>query len=148
MEKTTAYRVRIWLARLFAAFVFATNMQCACLFIFDPASAVGAYQIAGPGATAALQGMGIAFVMWNATYPAVIWNPAQHRIVFAIVIAQQSIGLIGESILRSGLGAEQASLADALGRFVAFDAFGLALLICAFIITRPSVTDARPDRPA
>lgn len=148
MKKNAAYSVRTWIARVLVGFVFAGNIQCACLFVFDPGSAVGAYQVAGPGAPAAVQGMGIAFFMWNATYPAVIWNPCRHRLVFSIVIIQQVIGLIGESMIRNGLSPDQAILADALGRFIAFDAVGLVLLAGAFALTRTCATDAHLDRPA
>lgn len=54
-----------------------------------------------PGA-AAVQGLGIAFLMWNATYPAVIASPLRFRAVAVIVLVQQAIGLAGESWLRFG----------------------------------------------
>ena len=99
-----------WLARAAFLLVFAINV---------------------PGA-AAVQGLGIAFLMWNATYPAVIASPLRFRAVAVIVLVQQAIGLAGESWLRFGLPAGHAALSASIERFILFDAAGLVLMAAAF----------------
>ena len=89
-------------------------------------------ELAGvPGATA-VRGLGIAFLMWNATYPAVIASPARFRALGVVVLAQQAIGLAGESWIRLSLPAGHEALAASIDRFVVFDAAGLALMGVAF----------------
>ena len=127
---------KLIIARLLVAAVFASNLYCALAFVFDPASYVGAYQVEGASAHAMVQSIGIAFLMWNATYPLVIWRPDRYRALFGVVIAQQVIGLVGESALLSTLGPELATLGTSIVRFIAFDAAGLVLLILAFILSR------------
>ena len=83
--------------------------------------------------------VGICFLMWNATYPPIIAKPDRFRILFGVVIAQQTIGLIGESLLLATLQPGLEVLAGSILRFVVFDAAGLVLLIIAFILTRASV---------
>lgn len=129
---------RTWIARLLVAAVFAMNMLCALQFILQPQTYMHAYQLSGPGAPAAVAGMGITFAMWNATYPPVIARPHRYRVLFGVVLAQQVIGLVGESALLLTLPEGLDTLSTSIGRFVAFDAAGLALLAIAWILTRRS----------
>ena len=117
------------------AAVFAVNVQCALEFILWPQNYVGAYQIEGPSAMAMVQTVGICFLMWNATYPPVIAQPRRQRMLFGVVISQQLIGLIGESLLLTTLGPDLSILASSVVRFIAFDAAGLVLLVSAFALT-------------
>ena len=50
--------------RVAYAAVFALNVTCALQFAFDPAGYVAAYQLEGPGAEAAVRGMGVGGRMW------------------------------------------------------------------------------------
>ena len=90
------------------------------------------FEVAGVPGAAAVQGLGIAFLMWNATYPAVIASPLRFRAVAVIVLVQQAIGLAGESWLRFGLPAGHAALSASIERFILFDAAGLVLMAAAF----------------
>ena len=126
---------RVWIARVLVALVFFVNVQCAVQFIVWPQAYVAAYQVQGASAEAMVRSIGICFLMWNATYPPVILHPNRYRILFGVVIAQQVIGLVGESILLLSLGEGLAVLASSIGRFVAFDAAGLAVLVIAFVLS-------------
>ena len=121
-----------WFARLAFAAVFVVNVQCAVQFVLWPEAYTSGFELAGvPGATA-VRGLGIAFLMWNATYPAVIASPLRFRAVAVIVLVQQAIGLAGESWLRFGLPAGHAALSASIERFILFDAAGLVLMAAAF----------------
>ena len=109
-----------WLARAAFLLVFAFNVQCAASFVLWPDVYAPSFEVAGVPGAAAVQGLGIAFLMWNATYPAVI------------VLVQQAIGLAGESWLRFGLPAGHAALSASIERFILFDAAGLVLMAAAF----------------
>ena len=127
---------RIGVARVLVAVVFIWNVQCAVQFIVWPDAYVAAYQLEGASAEAVVRSFGICFLMWNATYPPVIANPGRHRMLFGVVIAQQAIGLVGESLLLAGFGADLAAMAASVMRFIAFDAAGLVLLVAAFALSR------------
>ena len=86
-----------WLARAAFLLVFAINVQCAASFVLWPDVYAPSFEVAGVPGAAAVQGLGIAFLMWNATYPAVIASPLRFRAVAVIVLVQQAIGLAGES---------------------------------------------------
>lgn len=126
---------RDWIARLLVAVVFFLNVQCAVQFLLWPGSYTGAYQVEGASAEVMVRTVGICFLMWNATYPPVIARPGRYRVLFAVVIAQQLIGLIGETALYFGLGAGLDVLGGSILRFIVFDAAGLVLLAVAFALT-------------
>ena len=119
-------RAATWFARTVVALVFAVNVQW-------PGAYAGGFELSGVAGDAAVRGMGVAFLMWNATYPLVIVRPQRHRALFGIVLAQQAIGLAGEGFIRATLPAGHAALAASIDRFIAFDAFGLILMLAAFI---------------
>lgn len=120
-------------ARIAVALVFALNVQCALQFVLWPASFAGAYELSGVAGEAAVRGLGVAFLMWNATYPAVIASPRRFRSLYVVVIAQQTIGLIGESAILLSLPAGHEILAESIQRFIAFDATGLVIMVAAFV---------------
>lgn len=120
-------------ARIAVAAVFALNVQCALQFVLQPQAHAGAYELSGVAGQAAVRGLGVAFLMWNATYPAVIASPRRFRALFAVVLAQQAIGLAGESFILWGLPAGHEVLAGSILRFIAFDAAGLVLMGAAFL---------------
>lgn len=114
------------------AAVFAVNVQCALAFVVAPGRYAGGFELGGlPGETA-VRALGVAFLMWNATYPLVIWQPRRQRTLFAVVLAQQAIGLTGESWLLLSLPAGHDSLVSSITRFVVFDGTGLVLMAAAF----------------
>lgn len=123
-----------WICRIGFALVFAINVTCAIQFIAAPQGFVAAYELEGPPGIAAVQGMGICFLMWNATYPAFIVSPKRFRALGTVIIAQQAIGCIGEACILATLPAGYATLASSIVRFLLFDAAGLALMLVVFIV--------------
>lgn len=123
-----------WIARILVLLVFASNMYCALSFFISPGAYVNAYQLSGEGANAAIAGIGVAFAMWNVTYIPLIIFPANFRFMFVIVIAQQIIGLAGETWIYMGFGLSQAVVASSVLRFIIFDSIGLVLLIIALVL--------------
>ncbi|BAN76338.1 hypothetical protein [Adlercreutzia equolifaciens] len=121
-----------WVVRLCFAFVFVVNVQCALGFALAPEAYMGAYELGGVPGRVATQGIGIAFLMWNCTYPLVIWRPERHRTLASVVLAQQVVGLVGESLIRATLPAGHDLLASSIDLFIAFDAIGLVLMAASW----------------
>lgn len=119
--------------RLVFTAVFVMNVVCALQFIVDPAAFVGAYQLEGAGAEAAVRGMGIVFLMWNATYPLFIVRPVKQKALGIIILIQQAIGCVGESFVLFALPADADVLAASIMRFTMCDAIGLVLMTLAFV---------------
>lgn len=125
-------KIAIWVVRLCFAFVFVVNVQCALGFALAPEAYMGAYELAGVPGRVATQGIGIAFLMWNCTYPLVIWQPSRHRALTGVVLAQQAVGLVGESLIRATLPAGHDLLTSSIDLFITFDAVGLALMAASW----------------
>ena len=139
-------RAAAWAVRLAFAFVFAANVQCALSFVLQPAAFAPAYELSGVAGSVAVQGLGVAFLMWNATYPAVIASPHRFRPLSIVVLVQQAIGLVGESWIRLSLPDGHTVLAANIERFIAFDAFGLVLMAATLgVYFRVKRTHARKD---
>ena len=105
--------------RVAFALVFAINVQCALSFVLWPDAYAVSYELSGVPGAAAVQGLGVAFLMWNATYPAVIVSPRRFRAV-------------GETWILATLPAGHALLSASIERFIAFDALGLVLMAVSF----------------
>lgn len=126
--------VAAWACRVCFALVFAMNAQCAFSYIFMPESFVGGFQLSGVEGAVAVQGIGVAFLMWNATYPAFIVFPQRFRALGAIILFQQAIGLVGESMIYLSLPEfGYAQLAHSIARFIVFDTIGLVLMTLSFV---------------
>ena len=121
-------KIATWAVRLCFAFVFVVNVQCALGFAFAPEVYMGAYELSGVPGRVGIQGIGIAFLMWNCTYPLVIWRPERHRALAGVVLIQQIVGLAGESAIRATLPTGHDLLASSIDLFITFDAVGLLLM--------------------
>ncbi|WP_302963988.1 hypothetical protein [uncultured Adlercreutzia sp.] len=121
-----------WIVRICFAFVFVVNVQCALGFVFTSEAYMGAYELAGVPGRVGVQGIGVAFLMWNCTYPLVIWQPRRHKTLAGVVLAQQIVGLVGESLIRVTLPAGHDLLASSIDLFITFDAVGLVLMGASF----------------
>ncbi len=121
-----------WTARAAVLAVFCLNVQCALQFVLWPGRFAGAYELSGAAGEAAVRGLGVAFLMWNATYPPVIAAPSRHRALYLVVLAQQAIGLLGETGILLSLPEGHGTLAASLLRFIAFDGGGLVLMAGAY----------------
>lgn len=94
--KPRALDVGEWVCRICFTIVFIVNIHCAISFIVDPGPYAWNFGLRGDSGNFAVRGLGIAFLMWNATYPVFIALPNRFKVVGGIVLAQQVIGLIGE----------------------------------------------------
>ena len=138
VDKNLAPRLD-WIARIAVGAVFVMNVWCALDFVIDPGAYAPAYELSGVAGQAAVQGLGVAFLMWNVTYPLVIARPSTHLTLYAVVLAQQVVGLVGETIISLSLPAGHATLAAALERFIVCDGIGLLAMAVAFALVRRAV---------
>ena len=116
--------------------VFAINIRCVIAFIFFAENYIRAYELTGVPGMVAIQGIGVAFLMWNTTYPLVIVRPDKFRILFIVVIAQQIVGLLGETFILLTMPGGYDILAGNILRFIIFDAAGLVLLVTGFFLSK------------
>jgi hypothetical protein len=117
-----------WLTRLALGIVFSLNVSCAVAFVVRPEAYTQSFEVRGVGGAALIRGIGILFLMWNATYPYAIWSPWRQRSLLLIVIAQQAIGVAGETWMLLVLPPGHETLRASGWRFVAFDSAGLVAL--------------------
>ena len=66
-EPASTRRVAGLAARIAVALVFALNVQCAVSFVLWPGAYAGGFELEGVPGAAAGRGLGVAFLMWNAT---------------------------------------------------------------------------------
>jgi hypothetical protein len=119
------HRLFVWLARAVVGLVFFFNVTCAIPFIAWPDRYAHGFEVSGVPGQALVRGMGILFLMWNATYPPVLVQPEHNRTLFLVILAQQAIGLAGETWMWVALPAGHAALRATGLRFIAFDGAGL-----------------------
>ncbi len=126
--------VAAWACRVCFALVFAMNVQCAFSYIFMPESFLGGFQLSGVVGAVAVQGIGVSLLLLNATYTAFLVLPQRFRALGAIILFQQAIGLVGESMIYLSLPEfGYAQLAHSIARFIVFDAIGLVLMTLSFV---------------
>ena len=128
--KPRALIVCEWVCRICFTIVFIVNIHCAISFIVDPGPYAWNFGLRGDSGHFAVR----AFLMWNATYPVFIALPNLFKVVGGIVLAQQLIGLIGESLLLPYLPHASFLFAASIMRFIEFDAFGLLIMTIAFVL--------------
>jgi len=131
-------RRAVWLARLVVGAVFLFNVNCALSFVGWPGRYAPAFELQGIPGEVMVRGMGILFLMWNATYPPVLIWPGRRGTLFAVILAQQIIGLAGETWMWLALPPGHDILRDTGARFILFDAAGLAGMVLAFYLLRRS----------
>ncbi len=126
--------VATWVMRVAFLAVFVINVQCAVVFIVNPAAYAPAYELSGVAGEVAIRGLGVAFLMWNVTYPAFIVAPRRWPVLGWVILVQQVVGLVGESLILASLSAEHATLASSIQLFITFDAAGLVAMALTFAI--------------
>jgi hypothetical protein len=122
---TRQRQLLLWLTRLVISIVFFFNVTCALAFIAWPDRYAPAFELAGVPGRVMVRGIGILFLMWNATYPPVLVRPGQNRALFAVLLIQQAIGLAGETWMWATLPSGHDALWTTGLRFIAFDGAGL-----------------------
>jgi hypothetical protein len=125
---------KVWLARTALAVVLVLNLSAALPYLIQPARYLPGFELEGAVGEALVRGLGVLFLMWNATYPPVIAAPDRHKTLFAVVLAQQLIGIVGEVWIAVTLPAGHAALRATGLRFLLFDGAGLAAMTTAFIL--------------
>ena len=69
-----------------------------------------------------------------------------HFFAYIPIIAQQAIGLIGESAILSGIGASHVLLRSSIERFIAFDAASLLVMLAPLLVFGKE-RKAKPNDP-
>jgi hypothetical protein len=126
------HRLSLWLARVVVGTVFFFNVTCALTFVAQPDRYAPGFEVSGVPGRVLVRGIGILFLMWNATYPPVLVRPDRNRTLFAVILVQQAIGLAGETWMWATLPAGHAALWTTGLRFIAFDGAGLVGMVLAF----------------
>jgi hypothetical protein len=126
------YRLALWVARLVVGVVFFFNVTCALAFLAQPSRYAPGFEVGGVPGQVLVRGIGVLFLMWNATYPPVLARPDRHRVLFAVILAQQAIGVAGETWMWLTLPPGHAALRATGLRFIGFDAAGLLGMALAF----------------
>lgn len=127
------------LARLAIALVFLWNIQCALAFLLWPGRFTAGFELSGTPGEAALQGLGVLFLMWNIPYAVALWHPLRYRVSLYEATAMQAIGLLGETFIYLSLPVAYSLLHASVLSFIAFDGAGLALLLLANAFTRSAM---------
>lgn len=128
----TTCRAAAWVVRITVGLVFLTNVACALEFVVSPGRYTAAFELQGVPGRTMVRGIGVLFLMWNATYPPVLWNPWKHRTMMGVVLLQQAVGLVGETWMWATLPAGHGALQATGLRFILFDGVGLPLMSIAF----------------
>jgi hypothetical protein len=133
MQKLLSKRLAAtWLVRACFGLVFAWNMVCALQFIITPANYVGTFGLEGKVGQVAVAGLGVAFVMWNCTFPAFIVRPQRFMSLGIVAIVQQIVGIVGETWILFTLAAGLAP-DGAIVQFLFFDVSGLILMLGSLV---------------
>ena len=74
-------RLSLWLTRLTVGIVFFFNVTCALAFVAWPDRYTAGFEVSGIPGRVLVRGMGILFLMWNATYPPVLLRPDRKSVV-------------------------------------------------------------------
>lgn len=127
---------RVWVARVAVALVLASNLSAAIPYLLDPDRYAAAFELNGVAGAAMVRGLGVLFVMWSVAYLPLIAHPGRHSVLFGVILAQQVLGLAGESWILATLPQGHAALAASGMRFIAFDGAGLVLLVLAFVLAQ------------
>lgn len=124
----------IWLTRIVVGIVFLANINASFAFILKPSLYAPDFEVEGVAGRAIVQGIGILFLMWNVTYPLVIFQPIRYMTLFGIILVQQAIGVVGETWLWLSIPPGHTALRATGWRFIVFDGGGLLLMGLAYLI--------------
>lgn len=136
MNKAPLITTATWVSRVVVLAVFLMNLWCIVGFFFFPERYSGYYELSGLAGNVAIRGIAVAFLMWNVTFPFVIFHPLKNLTVYTIVLIQQAVGLIGESIILQGIESGHSMLSSSIERFIFFDGLGLISMLVAYIFLR------------
>ena len=121
-------------SRVLIGLVVFFNLQCSYYFLFHPADYAPAFELTGEPGSAAIQGMGLLFMMWNVPYVFALLNPIKYIISLVEAVIMQAVGVFGETILLLVLNGEHPLIKASVLRFIYFDGAGLVLLAIALLL--------------
>ena len=127
--------LRLWLSRLLIGYVLFINVQSAVLFLLQPEAYAPGFELSGAAGAGMLRGLGLLFLMWNVPYAVALSHPVRRRVSLYEALVMQAIGLFGETLLLLSLPSGHPVLVESVGRFILFDAIGLAALVVALFLT-------------
>lgn len=127
---------RLWLARCLIIVVVAWNLQCALVFLLNPAGFAPGFELTGIPGEVAVRGFAVLFVMWNIPYLVAFWHPQRNRISLWEALVMQAVGVIGETILLFSIPVDHSILHASLLRFITFDGAGVLCLIGAVLLSK------------
>lgn len=123
----------LWTARLLIFIVFTLNITCAIQFLGQPSVFTPSFNLSGETGIIAIRSIGVLFLMWNVPYVIAILHPKKYFIALVSSVIMQGIGVLGESWIYLQIHSLPFAKSSIL-RFIWFDAFGLILLMAAFIL--------------
>ena len=136
-KRASPLDLSLWIARTCIGLVFFFNVQCAVLFLVHPQNYAPAYELEGVVGGAAIQAIGLLFLMWNIPYAMALWHPARQVVSLIEAVGMQATGLAGESLMLSGLPTGHPVLEASIRQFILFDGVGLvALLVALSLVLR------------
>ncbi len=112
--------------------MFLANLSAALPYLIAPGRYAAAFELQGEIGSALVRGLGVLFLVWNATFPLVIVSPDRQRTLFAVILVQQIVGIVGEIWIASALPAGHPTLFATGARFLTFDLAGLIGMSIAF----------------
>jgi hypothetical protein len=127
---------REMIAKVMIAIVLVWNLQCALVFILNPAGHMGGFGLEGLAGAQMVRAMGLLFVMWNVPYAFALADPVRNRVSLIEAVVMQTIGLTGEMLILLLGGPYPPVIEAILMRFILFDGVGLILLIGALCLAR------------
>ena len=136
---------RVWAARIAVMLVLLGNLSAAIPFVISPERYALAFELSGVAGAAMVRGLGVLFVMWTVAYLPLIVHPDRHPALFGVILAQQVLGLAGESWILATLPPGHTALVAAGLHFIAFDGMGLVVLLAAFGMLRRARDRGVPD---
>jgi hypothetical protein len=124
------------LSRIIIGGVLLINLQAAVEFIIYPKIYTPMFELGGSEGIAAIKGFGVMFLMWNVPYLIAFFHPQKYKVSLFEATAMQLIGVIGETMIRSGLPTTNLLLRKSIFRFAIFDGVGLIALVLAIILSQ------------
>jgi hypothetical protein len=124
------------IARVLIGLVLLVNIQCALVFLINPAAYMGGFGLEGIVGEQMVRAMGVLFLMWNVPYTFALVHPRKHRISLVEAVVMQAIGLVGETAIHLLGGPYPSPIGRTITRFIIFDGIGLVLLAGALTLVQ------------
>jgi hypothetical protein len=121
------------ISRVLIGLVLLVNLQCAGVFMIDPAAYMGGFGLEAELGEQMVRAMGLLFLMWNVPYVFALIDPRKYRHSLVEAVIMQAIGLVGETAILLFGGPYAPPIGSTITRFIIFDGIGLVLLAGALL---------------